>query len=217
MEQSFDYVAEVAALTNDSSAWKRIGRGIWQEVKLEKGNLFGVIASVLLGIAAAVYAASAEGTVSLTEKICDIFLTVQLSVFGCILTVYSIMLALVSDNYVKKMVRIRADSQTSYLRRSIDYYENAMYLYFLAIATSLVLKVLLICLPDTFRLTKYLLVDEMLAGILLTAYFTFSFRTFYEVKSIIGNTALLFRASIAFRIIGFRDENEKVEDEASAK
>lgn len=38
---------------------------------------------------------------------------------------------------------------------------------------------------------------------LMILYFTFSFRVFYEVKSTIYNTIVLFRASIAYKFIDF--------------
>lgn len=217
MEQPFDYEAEARALLRDRCVWKKICRGVWQELRPEKKNLVGFFTPLFIGAIAAIYVATIEQTVSITEQICDMLLTAQLSIFACILTVYSIMLALMSDNYIKNMMRAQADSEKSYLKRSIGYFENVMYLYFIAIAVSLMFKLVLICISDHFRLTKSLLADEIIAGVLLAGYFVFSFRTIYEVKSIIGNTALLFRASIAYKMIEFQKQEMAPSDKDTSQ
>ena len=217
MEQPFDYKAEARALLTKRAAWKSICQGIWQEFKLEKKNLVGFFVPLFIGAIAAIYVATIEQTVSITEQICDTLLTAQLSIFACILTVYSLMFALMSDNYIKNMVRAQADSETSYLKRSISYFENVMYLYFIAIAASLMVKLVLICISHHFRLTESLLADEIIAGVLLTGYFVFSFRTIYEVKSIIGNTALLLRASIAYKMMEFQKQEMEPADKDTSQ
>lgn len=57
------------------------------------------------------------------------------------------------------------------------------------------------------RLTPYLYVDNALASIGLLVYFSFTFRVFYEMKSTIYNTIVLFRTSIAYKFIDFRIED----------
>ena len=46
---------------------------------------------------------------------------------------------------------------------------------------------------------------------LLLIYYTFSLRVIYELKSAIYNTVLLFRASLAYKILSFVEENKKSE------
>ena len=46
----------------------------------------------------------------------------------------------------------------------------------------------------------------------LFIYFVYSIRTVYELKSIVGNTLLLFRTSIQFRILSF-ENNETSQSE----
>lgn len=62
---------------------------------------------------------------------------------------------------------------------------------------------MVITLPSDFRLTTNWLFDCLFATALMILYFTFSFRVFYEVKSTIYNTIVLFRASIAYKFIDF--------------
>ena len=108
MEQPFDYETEARALLTKRAAWKSICQGIWQEFRPEKQNMVGFFVPLFIGAIAAIYVATIEQTVPITEQICDTLLTAQLSIFACILTVYSLMLALMSDNYIKNMVRAQA-------------------------------------------------------------------------------------------------------------
>jgi len=71
-----------------------------------------------------------------------------------------------------------------------------------------ILKVALQCMPEDFVLTSNNFFNEILAFILLLFYFTYSIRAVYELKSIIGNTLLLFRTSMAFKIQAFEKESE---------
>lgn len=47
---------------------------------------------------------------------------------------------------------------------------------------------------------------------LLLIYYTFSLRVIYELKSTIYNTVLLFRASLAYKILSFVEENKTSEE-----
>lgn len=68
------------------------------------------------------------------------------------------------------------------------------------------------CMPQYYVLTGNNQVNELLAGVALFIYFVYSIRAVYELKSIVGNTLLLFRTSIQFRILSFED-NETSESE----
>ena len=52
----------------------------------------------------------------------------------------------------------------------------------------------------------------IMAIALLLIYYTFSLRVIYELKSTIYNTVLLFRASLAYKILSFVEENKKSEE-----
>ena len=140
--------------------------------------------------------------------ICGILLDVEIALFGCVFSVYSILLAFLSDNYVKKLLQIDYHGQTSYLRRSTRYYEAALFIYFVAIGLSLICKLIVECLPQNFILTNSDCLNEILAGLLLYVYFSYSLRAIYELKSIIGNTLLLFRASIQYKILAFQEDGQ---------
>lgn len=167
------------------------------------------------------YNRSIRETVSLAGKICGILLDVEIALFGCVFAVYSILLAFLSDEYVKKLLEIDYYRQTNYLRKSTKYYEAALFIYFVAIGISLVYKLTIECMPQNFALINSELANEIVAGVLLFPYFAYSLRTIYELKSIVGNTLLLFRASIQYKIIAFvkedKEEKRKAEEGVGIK
>lgn len=147
---------------------------------------------------------SAETVVLLVGAL-NTLIGVQLGIFGCIFAVYSIILAFLSDSYMKKLAEIPITNKAkkSMLTQSTTYYESVLFLYFINIGLTGISLILCNCLPSDFRLTTNWLFDCLFATALMILYFTFSFRVFYEVKSTIYNTIVLFRASIAYKFIDF--------------
>lgn len=213
-KQYFDYSSAAAAFTEERSVWKQIWDSICTELLPNRRNWFGAFFSALLALVLSFILATSEETVSLSQNICGILMDVQIAIFGCIFAVYSILLAFLSDSYVERLLRIDYHNKSSYLQASTRYYESALLIYFVAILLSLTCKLLLECMPEYYVLTSSLTLNEVLAGILLFIYFLFSIRAIYELKSIIVNTLLLFRASIQFKILDFENKlsNEMTAD-----
>lgn len=188
-----------------------------KELLPTKGNRFGFLLSLFVAIIFAVIIGFSKETVEILSKTADVLLNVQLAVFGCIFAVYSILLAFLSDGYMKRLGKIEAEGKTSILKQSTTYYESVLFLYFINIGLTGIVTLLTNCLSPTFRLTENIYFDTGLATVLLLTYFFFSFRVFYELKSTIYNTIVLFRASIAYRFIDYaveeNDENPKDEKE----
>jgi len=206
--EDFDYKKASYEFIEERPVWKLIFQSIKQELLPNKKNWFGAAFSVIAGLMLAYFVGTSEDTVLLTTKICETFLDVQLAIFGCIFAVYSIILAFLSDSYIKKLLQVDYHNRSSYLKASTRYYESALFIYFVAIGVSVILKVALQCMPEDFVLTSNNFFNEILAFILLLFYFTYSIRAVYELKSIIGNTLLLFRTSMAFKIQAFEKESE---------
>lgn len=215
MEDGFDYQTAIEEFQDERPVWKQIWAAIITEFTPDKKNWFGAAFSFVLALILTIIIARSEETVSLAAKICAILLDVEIALFGCVFAVYSILLAFLSDEYVKKLLEIDYYKQTNYLRKSTKYYEAALFIYFFAIGISLVYKLIIECMPQNFALTNSRLANEIVAGVLLFIYFAYSLRTIYELKSIVGNTLLLFRASIQYKIIAFakEDEEEKQQEE----
>lgn len=209
MDNDFDYKAAMSEFIDDSAVWKQIVQHMKTELLPDKKNWCGFVFSVVLGLILAIVVGTVENTVSLAQQICGIFFDAQISIFECNFAVYSILLAFLSDSYIKKLLKVDYDQGSSYLKRSIRYYEAALLIYFVGIMYSLLVKVVLTCMPENFLLTTNMIVNETLATILLCFYFCFSIRVLFELKSIIGNTLLLFRSSIVYKIQSFSEEDSK--------
>lgn len=201
-----NYVDTIDEFKLPPPACKLIAKAI-KEILPSKGNWFGFIISVVTGMFFAVVVGFSPDTVLLLSEFSDKLIAVQLALFGCIFTVYSILLAFLNDGYMKRLSRIKLKNKTSMLKTSVSYYESVLFLYFINIGITGVLMLASSCLDPSMRLTPYLYVDNALASIGLLVYFSFTFRVFYEMKSTIYNTIVLFRTSIAYKFIDFRIED----------
>ena len=221
MEDGFNYQTAIEEFQDERPVWKQIWAAIITEFTPDKKNWFGAAFSFVLALILTIIIARSEETVSLAGKICGILLDVEIALFGCVFAVYSILLAFLSDEYVKKLLEIDYYRQTNYLRKSTKYYEAALFIYFVAIGISLVYKLTIECMPQNFALINSELANEIVARVLLFPYFAYSLRTIYELKSIVGNTLLLFRASIQYKIIAFvkedKEEKRKAEEGVGIK
>lgn len=207
-EQEFDYSRVMKEFLDDRKVWQQILDHLKSELIPDKSNWLVFVFSLFSGVILAVVVGVAETTVQLAREISAIFLDVQIALFGCIFAVYSILLAFLSDEYVKKLLSIDYHQQSSYLSKSTRYYEAALLIYFVSIILSLCMKIILICIPEGFLLTDNMAVNESLASLMLALYFVFSIRVICELKSVVANTLLLFRSSMAFKIQRFAEEDE---------
>ena len=178
----------------------------FREIMPAKGNYIGFCLSLVLALFFSLLMGYSSHTVKLFSNTVAILMTIQLAVFACIFTVYSILLGFLNNEYMKKLAEIEIDDATSMLKRSTAYYESVLFLYFINIGITGIANILVNCLAPHFSLTGNSTIDTGLAIVLLLIYFAFSFRVFYELKSTIYNTIVLFRASIAYRFMAFSKE-----------
>lgn len=158
----------------------------------------GILAIISLTISW--YMSYYDNTVEMMFKSTSIILTIQLAVFGCVFTIYSIILAFFNTSIIEKLSCVR-DQNKSFLKKYTGYYESILFLSFFTLSITGVLAIVTSIMPREYSLTNNLKYDELLAFVFSTLYFYFSFRVFYELKSTIFNTVTLFRASIADRLI----------------
>lgn len=204
-----DYHKASLEFVSPENGWKRILGLVFKELRPDRKNWFGAVLSLISGGAVAWFVGSSEQTVQITDTICTVFLEIQLTVFSCVLTAYSILLAFLDDKYIKILLKINYKGNKSYLKAGTQYYEAVMYIYVLAILLSLFTKLIIACMPVDFVLTSNMIFNEILATILLFVYLVYSIRATYEIKSIVTNTATLCGGNWAFRIQGFALDNEE--------
>lgn len=179
------------------------------EIKPNKENKFGTTISVLLGAIFALLIGFSINTLELFNKTLEILLNIQLVIFGFIFSIYSILLAFFSDDYVKKIAQIDDELKKPFLIKILTYYESILFLYFINISFTGTIIILMICVPLNFQLFSNNIFNSIISTILIFFYFSFSFRIFYELKSTIYNTIMLFRSSITYRLLSFiqKDNN----------
>ena len=109
-----------------------------------------------------------QAPVALAAQTCDVLFGVQLSIFACIFAVYSILLAFLSDSYIKKLLNIwLAATVQATLKRVQGILNQFFFMYFVAIILSLILKLFLSCMPYDYILTQSDLANSIMAIALL--------------------------------------------------
>ena len=167
-------------------------------------TIFSVIFSLKLGID--------YNTVELAKSFVEILINILLAIFGCIFAVYSILLAFLNDSYISKLAKIEEQNQISYLKNSTTYFESILFLYFIGLSLSGLLLLFLNCIEPDFTITNNHMLNNTLAILLLITYLAFIFRIFYELKSTIYNTIVLFRSSIAYKLLDYMKEEDSEND-----
>lgn len=133
------YFSSIGDFVDNSPAYKLICTSM-RELFPNKKNWFGFVLCLCVGAVLAYIVGCAENTVALAAQTCDILFGVQLSIFACIFAVYSILLAFLSDSYIKKLLNIDYGDGSSYFKTSTRYFESVLFMYFVAIILSLILK-----------------------------------------------------------------------------
>lgn len=106
MQVEFDYQTALEDFQDDNPVWRQIWTAIVTEFMPNKRNWFGTVFSFTLGLILTYIIVQSVETVSLTGTICGILLDVEIALFGCVFSVYSILLAFLSDNYVKSFFKL---------------------------------------------------------------------------------------------------------------
>lgn len=177
-----------------------------KEILPTKENRFGFFVSLALGVIFAIIVGTSSETINMLKMLSDKLLGTLLAIFACIFAVYSILLAFLNDGYIKRLSTINYDAKTSYLKKSTTYYESVLFLYFIGIGIAQIVLLLLSCMPEDFTLTLSHSFNTCTAIVLIWLYLSFIFRVLYELKSTIYNTIILFRASMAYKLIDFEKE-----------
>lgn len=204
------YLQAVEEFKNIPKA-KELIKYSFNEIMPNKENMFGTIISILLGTIFAFWMGFSNNTIEMFKKFIEVLLNIQLIVFGFIFSIYSILLAFFSDEYIKKIVQVESEGKETLLKRCLTYYESVLYMYFINVAVTGIIMIGILCIPDDFKLCSYNLCNCIVATLLMIIYNSYSFRVFYELKSTIYNTILIFRTSIAYRLLSFAEKDNKNE------
>ncbi|EHQ92116.1 hypothetical protein [Desulfosporosinus youngiae] len=201
------YFATINEFTEKTPAKKMI-IDAFKEITPDKNNWIAFVISFVLGVFFAAIIGINENTVKILLAIVGVLLNVLLYIFGYLFTIYAILLAFLSDKYIKELAKLKTDGVSS-LMISTKYYESVLFLYFIGLCITGVILLFLNCIVNEWVLTSNYIINNSLAVLVLIIYFTYIFRIIYELKSAIYNTIVLFRESIAYKLlIIFKKERE---------
>lgn len=178
----------------------------------EMDKVFTVLI-MITALLISIFVGFSNNTISVFVSILELLVSILLGIFGIVFTAYSILLAFLNENYMKKLSQIKQDNDNvSYLKKSTSYYESVLFLYFVGMFISIIILIVLKTIDINFTLTENLLFNNILASILLFIYLFYTLRIIYELKSIIYNTITLFRVSISYKLIDFAKEEKEQEE-----
>ena len=201
-----DYIRTVEEFKNPPSALVLIERAI-HEIEPNKSNWLSSSIITLISAGLAFTIGFLSQTVELVHTICIYILEIQLALFGCVFTAYSIINAFFSDEYMKRLSQIMENDERSILMKSIAYYESVLFLFFIGIGSSGLVLIISSIIPPETLLFSNVVIDNILVSVLLFIYLLFSVRVFYEVKIVIYNTLMLYRQRIAFKFLDFASQD----------
>ena len=171
-----------------------------KEILPAAGNWFAFFISIIMAMVSSVLLGFEMNTVEHFKGIVEKCLDVELSILGCVLAVYSIMIAFFNKDFMRCLLQGTSGNK-SVLKRYVSYYESILFLYFIGLCITGIYMLVLSFMPTDFVLTDNNVLNNILAGALIFIYVLYTVRIFYEVKSLIYNTIMLFRASIAEQFI----------------
>lgn len=176
-----------------------------KEILPNTNNWFAFLVSLIVASISSIAMGWESNTVEHFAEIVSKLLDIELSIFGCVLAVYSIILAFLNQDFMRCLLKQRFKN-TSILKKYVSYYESVLFLYFIGLCMTGIYMLILSFIPNKFVLTNNNIMNNILASGIIFIYMLYSVRIFYELKSMIFNTIMLFRASIVEQ---FNEKNTK--------
>ncbi len=174
----------------------------------EKGTY---IISGMLSIIPAFLAATSPFTVEIFRDLVQMVRDVALAMFGIVFTGYAIFQALIGKEMLIRMLKNtigEGKQEKSRLQETNELFVKTMMMQFVCIITSVVLTLLLICIPNEFTLLKNRYWNELLAFCGMFLFIYISFITLLEIKSFVFNIFQWFNFHAVARLMEMlNDEN----------
>lgn len=181
-------------------------RRAFKEISITKNNKKESLIIVLLSLVLAVTISTLDKTVSNALKVTDIFLNAQLAVFACFFTAYSITITFLKDDYLNILYKSPDKDYDNCLNKVVTYYESISYLYFIGILTSVIYKVFLSIIDDSFMIFNCRSLNNFICASVLSLYFGYSIRILFELKSVIKNSSFILRVGLKYKLKTKGDE-----------
>lgn len=171
----------------------------------EKSIMFGVC--LLLSY----FIIYSHNIVALFGNVCDIMLSVFLGLFGIIFTGFVFFQALLNDNLLIMLIISKAGKERkekSKLEEVNNNFVSLMMLYIIAIIVSLMLTIIIPCIPEDFTLFSNVRISNLVALILVLMFYVFSAELLWRVISFVRNIYVLFNAYAVSRLTNLTEIKE---------
>ena len=176
---------------------QRNGQGKWDGIWI-------LVIDIILSIFFAIRISFFMDTLSVFAEIIDKMIDIEIAIFGCVFTVYTILLAFFSDDFMKRLAEIKVNQKESYLQGAINYFGSVLFLWFLNISITAFGYFFTKSFNKSWCLVDDITINNIMSTGLLFLFFSFSFRVFFELKSTIYSLIILFRSSIAYRFLEYK-------------
>ncbi len=169
-----------------------------------KGNICGKMIIFCMCMVPSYFTSHSYCTVILFGSVCDRMLDIFLTLFGIIFTGFVFFQALLNDELLIMLIKTKAKNEKkekSKLEEVNNNFVSLMMLYVVAIITSLILTVIIPCIPIDFTLFSNIAFCNFFAWILIQIFYFFSAELLWRVLSFVHNIYQLFNAYAVSRII----------------
>lgn len=173
----------------------------------DKSNYCITPLSVFLGFWLALYVSKSPNTITFTLKIADIVLTTQLGIFACFMAAYTFVMTYMSCDYMKLLHETTYGNST-YLAVVASYLRDVSFVYSIGILYSFFIKIILSVMDDSFVIFSNDTYNVIASTIVLSLYFVYSFRSIFELKSLVHNITIVLFGKITFQMIKNRGANK---------
>lgn len=125
-------------------------------------------------------------TVTLTKKITDMFLNVELAVFAIVFTGFIFFEGIVTDDVLKTLACNEKNGKT-YLQIHYEYFTNFVFLNIFMLFINVVINIIILCMKKDYIFFSLNIVNNIVAFMLLIIFNYANLFILYELKSFIFN------------------------------
>ena len=175
--------------------------------KIHKGNRISKLIIIIMSVLLA-YMISNANTIPILQEILDMLLNVILAVFGIIFTGYAFFQALLNGKHISALIEdVSVDAKTNKSKNTLHKtnwnFIQLMMQFIVAIFVTLIIKVILCCMPDSYVLFPNILLNLALSTVLISLYFYEIIVCLWRMVSFIFNIYQLFNSYAVTKYIAF--------------
>ncbi len=185
--------------------------------KISKKNWKQQLCLYSISLSVSLVVGISQSTVGVVVDSAQLILDVILALFGIVFTGYALFQALINNELLIRLLcdtnKDEKEEEKSKLQETNETFVKCMLLNILAIMVSLLIRIIISCVPDDFLVFKELVYNNITAAFLISIYFYFIITIIWEVKSFVFNIFQLFNAYAGTRVLKIFENNSNNMDE----